>query len=146
MKLSEYCDIRGHGAVKKLAKDIGDYASSVSAWRNGGRPVPIKTAVAIERATKGYVTRQDLCPDWAEIWPELQPPALPVARGVNATPTFDTIPAIETLDSLNTALVDAVKAVDVVTVVDVVDQAEQLGPVMHTNHNTTPAPQASPAA
>jgi len=34
--------------------------------------VPVERCVAIERATKGAVTRRDLRPnDWLQIWPEL---------------------------------------------------------------------------
>lgn len=44
--------------------------STVSHWQNEG--IPAARCVAIERATSGAVTRQDLRPnDWESIWPEL---------------------------------------------------------------------------
>lgn len=71
MKLAEYCKNQGRGSTNRLANAVGAYASDVSAWSNGGRPVPVKFAVMIEAVTQRQVTRQELCPDWAQIWPEL---------------------------------------------------------------------------
>ena len=42
----------------------------ISNWKSRG--VPIEHCTAIEKATKGAVTRQELRPDdWQAIWPEL---------------------------------------------------------------------------
>ena len=60
------------GGVGKLAAAIGISQSAVSNWRaRGTSPEPVN-CVAIEQATDGAVTRQDLRPsDWHLIWPEL---------------------------------------------------------------------------
>jgi DNA-binding transcriptional regulator YdaS (Cro superfamily) len=66
---------RACDAVKgqsKLARLLGVSPANVNQWVMGIRPVPIERCVAIERATKGLVTRKDLRPDdWESIWPEL---------------------------------------------------------------------------
>jgi DNA-binding transcriptional regulator YdaS (Cro superfamily) len=55
-----------------LAQKVGVSQSMISQISNGSRPCPIPTCVAIEKATNGQVTRQDLRPeDWEQIWPEL---------------------------------------------------------------------------
>jgi len=55
-----------------LARMLGRSASEVSQWVGGNRPIPLRAAPAIERATNGAVRRQDLRPDdWHLIWPEL---------------------------------------------------------------------------
>lgn len=64
------------GGQTRLAGLLGVSSVSVSEWANAKRPVPAKRAVQIERATSGAVTRQELCPDWAEIWPELAQPSV----------------------------------------------------------------------
>lgn len=75
MNLSEYLAQEGRGTAAKLAEAIGAYSSDVSDWAGARRPVPIKFAVAIERATGGIVSRRDLRPDdWQAIWPELAAP------------------------------------------------------------------------
>lgn len=72
MKLSEYIDAEPHGAARRLAKKIGAHEPDVSRWISGERPVPAHRAAAIEQATKGQVTRQEMRPnDWQRIWPEL---------------------------------------------------------------------------
>lgn len=72
MKLSDYLETQGRGAKSRLAAQVGGYASDVSDWLAGNRPVPVHRCTAIERATGGAVTRRDLRPDdWAQIWPEL---------------------------------------------------------------------------
>lgn len=44
----------------------------VQQWKVGIRPVPAQYCPAIERETRGAVTRRDLRPeDWHRIWPEL---------------------------------------------------------------------------
>lgn len=55
-----------------LARGIGAHMPDVSRWACGKRPVPLERCYAIERVTKGAVTRRDLRPnDWQQIWPEL---------------------------------------------------------------------------
>lgn len=55
-----------------FAEKIGVSPAFVSHWRTGFRPVPVERCAAIEQATDGAVTRQELRPDdWAAIWPEL---------------------------------------------------------------------------
>jgi len=75
MNLSDY--LRGEGAlsISRLREMIGAKSDNqIRQWQHGyaGRvPSPIY-ATAIERATNGLVTRQDLRPnDWWLIWPEL---------------------------------------------------------------------------
>ena len=72
MNLTEYIKKNGRGTLSGLAKQIEGHASDISDWANGYRPVPPSRCVAIESATAGKVTRQDLRPDdyWL-IWPEL---------------------------------------------------------------------------
>lgn len=72
MNLHEYISKKGRGSIGELATRIGAHAPDVSRWASGKRAVPEKSAVAIEVATGGAVTRRDLRPDdWQEIWPEL---------------------------------------------------------------------------
>ena len=72
MKLSDYLNNAGRGSRSELAQKIGGYASDVSDWLAGERPVPLHRCAAIEAATGGAVTRRDLRPDdWQQIWPEL---------------------------------------------------------------------------
>ena len=70
MKLSEYIK-GGRGRLSALAAEVGQQSSFLSSIGTGGRPCPPRLAVAIERATDGQVSRKDLLPDWADIWPEL---------------------------------------------------------------------------
>jgi len=72
MNLHDYIKTTGRGALKRLSKDITAHAPDVSRWASGERPIPVHQAAAIERATGGLVTRQEMFPDdWARIWPEL---------------------------------------------------------------------------
>jgi len=60
------------GSVTRLAKILDVSVQAVCFWRDGKRSVPANRCPAIERATGGLVTRQDLRPhDWHLIWPEL---------------------------------------------------------------------------
>ena len=60
------------GGVKKLADLLGVAESTVTQWRKGIRPIPLRKGVQIEIATKQLVTRRDLYPnEWQDIWPEL---------------------------------------------------------------------------
>ena len=59
------------GRTQTLARALGVSPSLVTQWA-GGKPVATKRCTAIERATAGVVSRQDLRPeDWREVWPEL---------------------------------------------------------------------------
>lgn len=58
--------------AKELCAQIGVSKGFLSSMKNGRRAVPIKKAVAIEKACQGLVGRKSLRPnDWYEIWPEL---------------------------------------------------------------------------
>jgi len=60
------------GSHTKLARAVGVSVQSVCFWRDGKRSIAPDKCVAIEVATGGLVTRQDLRPDdWWKIWPEL---------------------------------------------------------------------------
>lgn len=55
-----------------MAEACGVSATNVYQWSRGIRPVPVEHCAAIEAATLGAITRQELRPDdWAYIWPEL---------------------------------------------------------------------------
>lgn len=72
MKLADYLNEQGRGSASRLASAVGAFASDVSSWAHGGRPVPPPRCPAIESATEGKVARWDLRPDdWHQIWPEL---------------------------------------------------------------------------
>lgn len=63
------------GSQALLAKTLGITQPCVSEWARGERPVPIDRCGAIERATEGFVTCDELRPDleWSRIadkaWP-----------------------------------------------------------------------------
>lgn len=60
------------GSVAALAHVVGVSQPAISNWRARGTTPDAAACVAIERATKGVVTRRDLRPDdWHLIWPEL---------------------------------------------------------------------------
>lgn len=81
MKLRAYLEKEGHGAATRLAREISGHVNDVVQWSMEKKEVPVRRAVAVERATGGAVTRQDLRPnDWHEIWPELATPE----QGVSA--------------------------------------------------------------
>jgi DNA-binding transcriptional regulator YdaS (Cro superfamily) len=72
------------GSQVRLARLLGVTPPTVNQWVKGKRPVPIAKCVAIERATAGAVTRQELRPgDWQHIWPGLFGPGMEE----EATPT-----------------------------------------------------------
>lgn len=73
MTLREYLDNRCGLSARELADAIGVQRAQISQWRNGrnGRQPGAAYAVAIERATGGAVSRQELRADFADIWPEL---------------------------------------------------------------------------
>lgn len=59
------------GGISALANKLGVAHSAPSMWKSRGS-VPAQHCLAIERATDGVVTRQELRPDdfW-RIWPDL---------------------------------------------------------------------------
>jgi DNA-binding transcriptional regulator YdaS (Cro superfamily) len=93
MKLSQFIEV--HGQQTKLAREIAAQPQLVWQWARGVRPVPIERCVAIERATGGAVTRQDLRPDdWQSIWPELaQEQGNPAAQQIQAQAATEVVAA-----------------------------------------------------
>ena len=76
MHLKDYLLTEGRGAGSSLSRALEVPASLISDWANENRPIPIERCAAIEQATNGAVTRQDLRPsDWHKIWPELATPS-----------------------------------------------------------------------
>jgi DNA-binding transcriptional regulator YdaS (Cro superfamily) len=74
VNLNEYLGAEDAVSTTELARSIGVDPAQVRQWRYGyvGRKPEPKSCVAIEQATNGQVTRQDLRPDdWHLIWPEL---------------------------------------------------------------------------
>lgn len=62
----------GRGRAAGLARQIGVTPVTVHQWARRKKRVAAARCVAIEQATAGAVTRQDLRPeDWRRIWPEL---------------------------------------------------------------------------
>ena len=61
MKLSEFLEARG--AVNDLAAMISIPPALLSQWKTGARQVPAERCPAIERATNGAVTCEELRPD-----------------------------------------------------------------------------------
>ncbi|MCG8985838.1 helix-turn-helix domain-containing protein [Delftia acidovorans] len=75
MQLQEHLKLSGRGSKAVLARAIGAHPPDLSDWLSGKRAVPVHHCVAIERETKGAVSRRDLRPDdWQDIWPELAQP------------------------------------------------------------------------
>lgn len=66
MNLSSYLE-QQIGLAARLARTLGVSAVVVSNWANCKRPVPLARCPAIERATGGAVTCEELRPDvdWA---------------------------------------------------------------------------------
>ena len=60
MQLESYTSIYGNRA---LAKALGVSSSMISQWKSGHRRISPETAIRIEIATNGAVTREDLRPD-----------------------------------------------------------------------------------
>lgn len=68
--LKTYLD-QERGNSGRLARQIGVSSSFLTQVATGQRPCPPKVAVRIETALDGRIKRQDLLPDWRDIWPEL---------------------------------------------------------------------------
>lgn len=60
---------RGRGAA--LAAALRVPPSFVTKMGNGEKPIPVDHMADIESFTGGAVTRQEMCPEWRRIWPEL---------------------------------------------------------------------------
>lgn len=77
MKLKTYLDMPGGMTAADLARAIGVKDAQVLQWKHGyesRKPSPAY-CLAIERATKGAVSRKDLRPhDYWLIWPDLPVP------------------------------------------------------------------------
>jgi len=95
MTLHDYLDADGSLSVRALRERMVAFGSPIKSdaqirqWRYRyaeRHPSPLN-CVAIEKATDGKVTRQELRPhDWAAIWPELvasaQQPPIPASAPV----------------------------------------------------------------
>jgi len=57
------------GGRNELAERLGVTPSAIGNWKKRG--VPVEHCWEIERLTDGRVTRKQLCPRWARIWPDL---------------------------------------------------------------------------
>ncbi len=55
--------VEAAGSQASLAKSINVTIGAVNQWVHGLRPVPAGRCLAIEKATRGIVTRYDLRPD-----------------------------------------------------------------------------------
>lgn len=84
MTLTEYFALqRGNQAA--FVKASGLAQSFVSQLSLGHCPIPVEHGAAIEGATGGLVTRQEMFPDtWARIWPELATPTTDHAAELRA--------------------------------------------------------------
>lgn len=59
-----------------FAESIGTSAGHLTNVSYGYKVLDVKSCVALEQATAGEVTRQELRPaDWQQIWPELATPS-----------------------------------------------------------------------
>ena len=67
MNLTEYLDRRGGGMQLAVALAVSPVI--ISQWKTGARQVPAERCPAIEEATQGVVTCEELRPDvnWAVI-------------------------------------------------------------------------------
>ena len=71
MNLSTFLQTPGLNKAA-FARRIGVSSAMLYQFEKGIRPVGHKYGAAIERASGGQVTRQELFPDeWESIWPEL---------------------------------------------------------------------------
>jgi DNA-binding transcriptional regulator YdaS (Cro superfamily) len=73
MNLTEY--LKQEGRQADLAAALSKSPAQIWQWKEGIRPVPTDLCAAIEKATAGQVTRQELRPeDYWLIWPDLPAP------------------------------------------------------------------------
>lgn len=65
--------VQHFGGPTAVAKALGyEDIRNVAYWTSGKRPFPPKHCVAIERLSRGQITRQELRPDdFADYWPDL---------------------------------------------------------------------------
>ena len=54
-----------------FASQVGVSQGMVWQWLNDVRPIPVDRMPDIEKVTKVKVSRRELHPEWARIWPEL---------------------------------------------------------------------------
>lgn len=91
MKLNTWTSSE-RGRSLRLANALGLSAPTISDWCTGKKAVPVERCVAIERATNGEVTRQDLRPDdWQDIWPELAQSPVTIAQAATETVAVDAV-------------------------------------------------------
>lgn len=78
MNLKTYISTARRGTASALAEALGVSRSYLSQMTSGAAALSPERCVAIERATSGAVSRQDLRPnDWHQIWPELSEAVAP---------------------------------------------------------------------
>lgn len=67
--------VEAAGGQRALARQVGVHESMVGHWLHGRRPVGVRAAAAIERATAGAVRAEELAPGarWARVGPEGRP-------------------------------------------------------------------------
>lgn len=81
------------GRSLALANALGVSPPTVSDWCAGKKAVPLERCTAIERATEGAVTRQDLRPDdWQDIWPELAQSPTTISQAATETVAGEVVP------------------------------------------------------
>jgi DNA-binding transcriptional regulator YdaS (Cro superfamily) len=68
MNLLKYLEVKSI-SQSDFAKSIEVSPGMLNQWLSGHRPIAPAKCIAIERATDGLVTRQDLRADWEDIWP-----------------------------------------------------------------------------
>lgn len=84
MKLLDYLKGLDKAGMERMAANCRTSVGQLKQVAYGNRPASAVLAVAVERATAGAVTRQDLRDDWADIWPELSAPAAGVESSKQA--------------------------------------------------------------
>lgn len=84
MKLRKFFFALSSEDRESLAKAAGTTRGHLQNIAYGYRDASAELAVAIERVTKGEVTRRDLRPgDWQDIWPELALPSPQLKEATN---------------------------------------------------------------
>jgi DNA-binding transcriptional regulator YdaS (Cro superfamily) len=79
MDLRTYLSGAGRGAASRLGRAIGAPPVLISQWASAARPIPAERCPAIERATNGAVTCEDLNP--SEPWRRIPDKAWPNPKG-----------------------------------------------------------------